>query len=333
MNARRTRKRTAVADDIRLSCGFLAHPKTRRLRRRHGADAVLALIGLFAWAAQNRYDGNLAGLTDEDIEDVADWDGAPGALVAALVDLRWLDGPGGLRVIHEWAEHNPYAATKGKRIARARAAASARWEGQAKLPLADPEDPAPPDPEGGGCSEHATSIEKDATSIESDASSNAQSDWKQCPPHHTTPHHTPEGSARVREAAPEAKSRASEVGAALVLAGCPDAAAHPALPGALAAGVDCQALMAVAREKPGKGLLYLLATLRGRAADALSVSGFASQSVHSSAGVGASPVRQSEDPETARRNAEAHWRNLGFDFDSNGLLVGGPGKIEQGASQ
>lgn len=109
-----------MADDIRLSCGFLAHPKTRRLRRRHGADAVLALIGLFAWAAQNRYDGNLAGLTDEDIEDVADWDGAPGALVAALVDLRWLDGSPGHRVIHEWAEHNPYAATKGKRIARAK---------------------------------------------------------------------------------------------------------------------------------------------------------------------------------------------------------------------
>lgn len=294
-----------MADDIRLSVGFLTHPKTRRLRRRLGADAVLSLIALFAWTATNRYTGDLSGLSDDDIEDVADWDGAAGAFALELASIGWIEGAPGMRRIHDWHEHNPYAATKGKRIARAKAAASARWEGQGKLPL-EPPPPAPSQPD-------ALSIESDATSIETDAPSIANPDGEQCPPHHTTPHHSAESSARAREASPDLsepdQQRLRALVAGLRSAGCPDASdAHPALIAVVASGVDIRALQTLATEKPGKGVNYLLATLRGRLEEARTVPGLAAGApVRSAAGEGPSPAREPEDPVA---NAMAYARRM-----------------------
>src|SRR3546814_9813156 len=62
----------------------------------------------------NRWSGDLSGMTDEDIEDEAKWEGDPGALVKALVAVKYLDGATeGARALHDWVEHNPYAASKG----------------------------------------------------------------------------------------------------------------------------------------------------------------------------------------------------------------------------
>lgn len=52
------------AQDIRLSVHFPDHPKTVKLERRLGFQGVRSLLSLWAWAAQNRPDGDLGGATD-----------------------------------------------------------------------------------------------------------------------------------------------------------------------------------------------------------------------------------------------------------------------------
>lgn len=119
--------------DIRLKVGFLSHPKTMRVRRALGAEGVLALIQLLMFVRVNCHkDGALRGLTDEDIEGVAGWPGceshAPGMLAACLSDAGFLEGEIGARTVHEWKQHQPFAATFTKRSKAGRIAASARWD-------------------------------------------------------------------------------------------------------------------------------------------------------------------------------------------------------------
>lgn len=274
--------------DFRIRTGFFRHPKTRRLQRRLGADGVLALMQLWAWAVTQRTDGDLSGLADEDIEDVVDWHlvGEPGALIQALADLRWLDGEEGKRQIHGWAEHQPYVVNRSARVERARRGAAARWGNQQpELPLPTP-DAAPHDatsmPEG--CFEHA--------------GSNAPN------PTHT---HSPTGSARAYARARE-EEPAAEAARALKAAGCPDAnAADPVLQGVVAAGSPPLAgLVELAHQHPGKRLTYLIAAYRGRQQDASGVSATGPPPPLTSSGPhgGPSPPKQPEDPvENARRYA------------------------------
>jgi len=99
-----------MASDARISVTFTAHPKTKKLIRRHGHAAGWGLICLFLWTAANRPDGDLEGMSSEDIELAVDWTGEEGALVKALKDVGFLDGDEGAYSIHDWAEHNPWAA-------------------------------------------------------------------------------------------------------------------------------------------------------------------------------------------------------------------------------
>jgi len=48
--------------DIRIDTQFLANPKTKRLIREAGPDALRCLIQLWSWAAMNRPEGDLSGL-------------------------------------------------------------------------------------------------------------------------------------------------------------------------------------------------------------------------------------------------------------------------------
>lgn len=61
--------------DIRIDVEFFSHPKTVKLERRLGLEAVKALMVLWSWAARNRPDGDLSGLENEDIEIAAGWTG------------------------------------------------------------------------------------------------------------------------------------------------------------------------------------------------------------------------------------------------------------------
>lgn len=96
--------------DARISTGLPTHPKTKKLLRRLGPAGPWALVCLFLWARDNRADGDLSGMTDEDIELAADWSGDEGAFVAALVSVGFVDGDECARSIHDWSEHQPWSA-------------------------------------------------------------------------------------------------------------------------------------------------------------------------------------------------------------------------------
>jgi|SRR5215469_1084016 len=116
-----------MADDARISTAFPRHPKTVKLHRRLGAQGCWSLICLFLWVADNRPDGNLHNMTTEDIAIAADWPGESEKFVGTLAEIRFLDGQDGSYRIHEWAEHNPWAAGRPGRIENARFAAKNRW--------------------------------------------------------------------------------------------------------------------------------------------------------------------------------------------------------------
>lgn len=298
-----------MADDFRVSCAFFAHPKTKKLRRQAGAQAVIDLMRLWAWVAVNRPDGNLANLTDSDIEDAIDWeDGAPGSFVALLVDLRWIDGPPDARVVHDWFEHNTWAATKKQRTDKAKKAAAARWGGTGEQPQLDL--PNPEDATG-----NATSIEVDAPSIGVDAPSNANSTSEQCPPLLSSPllsTHTQ--SACATPASPDDKSDAEVLALVLKRAGCPDATEHhPAIQAAVAEQLSPAALRELAQDPKnhGKPALYLVNTLRGRLKDAIAVAGSMAQRVVTSAALGTSPPREPESPVQAAEAFATHCVRTG----------------------
>ena len=107
--------------DIRLNEDFLRHYKTRALRKRLGADAVLSLQALWIWAAVYRTEGVLYKMDDTKIESAAEWDGQEGKFISALIELEWLDKlEDGTYALHQWTEHQPWAADFANRSDKAR---------------------------------------------------------------------------------------------------------------------------------------------------------------------------------------------------------------------
>jgi hypothetical protein len=105
--------------DARLATGFPAHPKTKKLKKRLGPAGPWALVCLFLWCRESRPTGDLSGMSDEDIELAADWDGEDGALVSALAAVKFIDGEAGSYQVHDWAEHQPWSAGSDDRRQRA----------------------------------------------------------------------------------------------------------------------------------------------------------------------------------------------------------------------
>jgi len=114
--------------DIRLSVFFFQHRKTKKLKRKLGADGVLALISLWTYAAVNHPEGILP-LDEEDIAIAADWDGDPQEFVNTLIEIGFLEKlEDGTYKIHDWEEHQPWAVGARERKEKARKAAKAKWE-------------------------------------------------------------------------------------------------------------------------------------------------------------------------------------------------------------
>lgn len=114
--------------DIRLSLGFFDHPKTLKLQKRCGVEAVLCLQRLWVWAANERSSGVLSGMDEEDIELAAKWTGEEGKFFKALLDCHWIDkGDAGFS-LHGWEENQSYASKSEERSKLAKQAAEARWE-------------------------------------------------------------------------------------------------------------------------------------------------------------------------------------------------------------
>ncbi|HEY5850413.1 MAG TPA: hypothetical protein VIT62_06565 [Lysobacter sp.] len=126
-------------NDARLSTGLPAHPKTKRLLRRLGPAGGWFLVRLILWARNSRADGDLDGMTDEDIELAVDWTGEPGAFVKAMAEAGFLDGGDGQHRLHDWADHQPWASGADMRSAKARWNAMKRHYGEAEADRRVPE--------------------------------------------------------------------------------------------------------------------------------------------------------------------------------------------------
>lgn len=106
--------------DIRLSVGFWRHPKTVKLQRRLGLEAVRSLQILWLWAAENRPSGDLSGMDDEDLAIAADWLGETEKLVGALSSIGFLDGECEGYSLHGWQENNAWASGEPTRADKGR---------------------------------------------------------------------------------------------------------------------------------------------------------------------------------------------------------------------
>ena len=103
--------------DIRLSVSFFHHPKTIKLQSLLGSEGVLSLLRLWCYAGQWKPSGNLEGMNREEIEGAALYVGNPGMFVQVLLDVKFLNAD---LTLHDWQEHNPWAAGSSKRSDMAR---------------------------------------------------------------------------------------------------------------------------------------------------------------------------------------------------------------------
>lgn len=118
-----------MADDIRFSVNFWQHPKTIKLTRKGGLEAVRSLQILWCFCAQERTDGILSGMDVDDIEIAADWQGEPGRFVELLLAGSWLERlEGDTYALHGWEERQAYVSKKKLRQEQAKAAAEKRWQ-------------------------------------------------------------------------------------------------------------------------------------------------------------------------------------------------------------
>jgi hypothetical protein len=84
------------------------------------------------YVAQYRPDGNLCDMTLADIEMVSEWPGEPGKFISALIEVKLIDQVNGIYSIHDWVEHNPWAASAPQRKLAAQNAANAKWKKSCK---------------------------------------------------------------------------------------------------------------------------------------------------------------------------------------------------------
>lgn len=116
--------------DARIAVGMPVHPKTKKLLRRLGPAGGWGFVCLILWTAANRANGDLVGMSVEDIELAADWVGEEGKFVATLTEVGFLDQDNGGFKLHDWAQHNPWAAGADARSAKARWNAAKRHYGE-----------------------------------------------------------------------------------------------------------------------------------------------------------------------------------------------------------
>lgn len=112
--------------DFRITIGFFQHPKTKKLKRRHGAEGVLALVKLWEFTAIHRPQGSLYEMDKDDILDAVGYPGDT-EFVDSLEQLGFINKVGHWYEVNDWLKHNQWAAGAEKRSEKARRAAEKRW--------------------------------------------------------------------------------------------------------------------------------------------------------------------------------------------------------------
>ena len=128
-----------MSTDIRLAVNFWQHPKTIKLMRKGGMEAVRSLQILWCFCAQERTSGILDGMDIDDIEIAADWHGDEGSFVKLLIAGNWLEYMAdGTYALHGWDERQAYVSKAESRREQAKAAAEKRWSEKRSMPTAMP---------------------------------------------------------------------------------------------------------------------------------------------------------------------------------------------------
>ncbi len=109
----------AVVTDIRIQDTFFDNRKIVKLKRKHGAEALLCLIRLWMYTAKNAPKGWLFDMDAEDIEIASGWTGEPGVFVASLLEFALIDEANGIHAIHDWEDCQPWAFKSDSRSTRA----------------------------------------------------------------------------------------------------------------------------------------------------------------------------------------------------------------------
>lgn len=113
--------------DIRLNTAFYEHPKFASLADRCGMHGCFCLVILWCAAAKTKPDGNLGKITRSNIAFMARWSGDSDEFVDALLECQLLDQhKDGSFHIHDWKDHNAYAASAKERREKARKASFSR---------------------------------------------------------------------------------------------------------------------------------------------------------------------------------------------------------------
>lgn len=84
------------------------HPKIFKLSRRLNVSRACAighLLCLWFWCLQNRPDGDLTGLTCEDISHAAEWKGEPNLFLKTLIEANLVDDDWPNLAIHNWSKY------------------------------------------------------------------------------------------------------------------------------------------------------------------------------------------------------------------------------------
>lgn len=113
--------------DIRVNCDFFDNPKAVRLQNRLGAHGIVALIRLWTFAGKHRCNGTFSNMTEDDLISAAGWNKRRGDLLATLVEVGLFDDLGESYAIHDWYDHNSFAANALERSRQARNASEKRW--------------------------------------------------------------------------------------------------------------------------------------------------------------------------------------------------------------
>lgn len=111
--------------DIRLQTGFLDNPKVLKLKRRHGAEAILSLIKFWFYVAENKPTGKLTNVDQEDIDIVCGEHAF--SMHDAMLELGFLHKTANGYKVHDWEKNQPWLCSAPKRKENAVNAAKARW--------------------------------------------------------------------------------------------------------------------------------------------------------------------------------------------------------------
>jgi hypothetical protein len=102
--------------DIRISTKLLHHHKFTKFKRKVGPMAAEHLLQLWCYVADNRPGGVLEGMDHEDIAIAGHYEGDADEFVDILLSVGWIDlNEDGIYCIHDWIDHNPWAANSDER--------------------------------------------------------------------------------------------------------------------------------------------------------------------------------------------------------------------------